>query len=190
MIIVLTECAVKLSRLQVNDTLLGVEPCWDVSIISVLIIAPYFKMQMRKCGVAGIAAKTDQLSVGYGISNLYQHTIFSKMPVLGNGTILMLNENIITIRQVLLFQPSFIRITPGACYNTVSGCKNFSTAFYFEIKRLASFVAEHTFITLHYKNFLAGCKRKGINKTAVMPCFVPGRIIIPVPRSAGGYYHQ
>lgn len=70
MILVLTETAVKLSRLQVNDPLLRIKPGRYISIVSVLIMAPYFKMQMRKCRIAGIATIADQLAVGYSISNL------------------------------------------------------------------------------------------------------------------------
>lgn len=70
MIIILPESAIKLTGLQVNDSLLSIKSGGNISIVSVLIIAPYFKMQMRKCRIAGIATIADQLAVGYSISNL------------------------------------------------------------------------------------------------------------------------
>ena len=44
MILVLTETAVKLSRLQINDSLLRIKSGRYISIVSALIMAPYFKM--------------------------------------------------------------------------------------------------------------------------------------------------
>ncbi len=71
MIIILPESAIKLTGLQVNDSLLSIKSGGNISIVSVLIIAPHFKMQMRKCRIAGVATKANQPAACYSIPHLH-----------------------------------------------------------------------------------------------------------------------
>ncbi len=88
---------------------------------------------------------------------------------MSDGSITVFYGDVVAVRQVLLFQPSFIGIFPEGDNDTIPGGTDLCALPDLEIKRTLTFMAEQfAFISLDKKNLFMIFKRQSINIAAVV----------------------